>query len=150
MKDTEKTLVFKEDAGFTLLEVIVSLILIAIVGTMLVQITGSRLIGSAKAVRNGVDSVAIRDVMETITADYRKISVEKGDRALTTLQARIDANKGKPDGLYGNYQVITNGFVKILEKNGSFAVVADDTGDNTILRVTVSRGGPSLTALFTR
>ena len=56
--------------GFTLLEVIVTLVVAAILGTILVAFMNSNLVRSADPVVNVGRAYNLEKVMENITADY--------------------------------------------------------------------------------
>jgi len=131
----------KGHQGFTLLEVIITLVIAAIFGSMLIQFTGTSMSRSADAVervRNG--STLVRTV-EEITKDYRSwIQNNPGD-AFVNFKNTVDATYGG-----GNIQVQTD-----------FSDV--DTGmdaDVEILWVTVSEldadseARQSLVTLFTK
>jgi prepilin-type N-terminal cleavage/methylation domain-containing protein len=123
--------------GFTLLEITITIILAAILGTILFQFMGSVLTNSGESVIKVQDGFELSAVMERITADYRELISQDTD-PLGTLKTRIDA------GLYGTYAGTTS-WVTFNGTNED-----DDTsGDHHVLKVTVSIGGQSLTSLFT-
>lgn len=80
--------------GFTLLEVIITLVIAAIFGSMLIQFTGTSMSKSAEMVeqvRNG--SVLVRTV-EQITKDYRNWIKNNPDDSFTNLKNAIDSSYG--------------------------------------------------------
>ncbi len=80
--------------GFTLLEVIITLVIAAIFGSMLIQFTGTSMSRSAdtvERVRNG--STLVRTV-EAITKDYRSWIKSNPDDPLINFKNTIDASYG--------------------------------------------------------
>jgi prepilin-type N-terminal cleavage/methylation domain-containing protein len=132
-----------DQRGFTLLEVIITLVIAAIFGSMLIQFTGTSMSRSAdtvERVRNG--STLVRTV-EEITKDYRKWIKSNPDDPLVNFKNMIDA-----DASYGCGNIAVR------------TVFSDvDSGMDTdieILWVTVSEldedlnARQSLVTLFTR
>ena len=116
--------------GFTLIEVIVGIILAALLGTMIVQYTGTNLQATVKslvATKNNAEAIR---VMEEITRDYRNWLENNPDEALSEFQTDIENN-------YTDIQA------------QMIALRADDPAD-AILRVTVARGDRTLVSLFTK
>lgn len=127
-------------AGFSLLEVIVTLVVAAILAAMLVRLLGSGLLNSAEPLIRTQDLLSIEKVVETITADYKKLMAANSATALSQLKTDIDAgNYGAAFTFSTKYIAFTPGNV---EKPGA-------EGD-TILKVSVSRSNHKLVAIFTR
>lgn len=127
-------------AGFSLLEVIVTLVVAAILAAMLVRLLGSGLLNSAEPLIRTQDLLSIEKVVETITADYKKLMAANSATALSQLKTDIDAgNYGAAFTFSTKYIAFTPGNV---EKPGP-------EGD-TILKVSVSRSNHKLVAIFTR
>lgn len=127
-------------AGFSLLEVIVTLIVAAILAAMLARLLGSGLLNSAEPLIRTQDLLSIEQVVETITADYKKLMAANSATALSQLKTDIDAgNYGAAYTFSTKYIAFTSGNV---EKPGP-------EGD-TILKVSVSRSNHKLVAIFTR
>lgn len=136
----------QSQAGFTLIEIIATLMLVSVVGVVVFQFFGSSFIGSttpATRLRNAFD---LHQAMEEMTEEY--LAMAKSDDAvstaeLVTLQTDIGGDKVYGDGAYA---VVANDFVTFDGGN----VVADTEGNNDILMVTIRRDtGESLTTLFT-
>ncbi|MCW7754473.1 type II secretion system GspH family protein [Desulfobotulus sp. H1] len=126
--------------GFTLIEVIVSLILVSIVGTMLVTFMGTAVTRSADPLLNVQHGHYLNQIMENITADY-KILMTENTEPLTELQNRIDSNQYSVEE--HPYAVIENKRIR-FDKNAE----TEDSGGK-VLKVTLSYRGLTLTALFT-
>jgi len=85
---------YYDQRGFTLLEVIITLVIAAIFGSMLIQFTGTSMSRSAdtvERVRNG--STLVRTV-EEITKDYRNWIKSNPDDPLVNFKNTIDASYG--------------------------------------------------------
>lgn len=144
----------KKNGGFTLIEVIVTLIVASILGTILVSFMGSTLIGSVQPLLSvQQDSNAI-GTMENIITNFNKLNSDDNTNvtsiALPTLKTRIDnGNVIGHTPYYGAYTIVHNDYV-ILNSNGTTAPIADTTGNNRTLRVSITQGSQTLTTLFTK
>ena len=138
----------KSNAGFTLLEVIVSLTIAAILGALLVSVVGTAVTGSAQLPYRLVKVYDMNQVMDNITADYISMLPQMNDDMLNVLKTRIDNNAGN----YGNYTATTSW----VAYSGSGATLSENIGTSGggILKVVIAppSGGSGVThsALFTR
>lgn len=90
----KRTAFHYDQRGFTLLEVIITLVIAAIFGSMLIQFTGTSMSRSAdtvERVRNG--STLVRTI-ESITKDYRSWIQNNPDDPLVNFKNTIDASYG--------------------------------------------------------
>jgi len=137
----------KSEKGMTLLEIIITLIIASFLGTMLVEYMGTSLTRGGEAVIMVQDGLSISGVMEKITADYEDEYLKKS--SLTWDQFKSNIENGNVDSnpvYYGEYTVQTEYI--IFTAGGAEAV--DISGDNLLLKVILSTGNQSLTALFRR
>lgn len=124
-------------AGFTLVEIIMTIMVAAIIGTMLFQVFGTSFIKSTEPVKQVQNAFDLQQAMEKITADYENSN--KSTDALAALKENIQNN------VYGQYTVVSNEFI-VFDAN---TAVADTTGANNLLKVTIKMdSGESLTTLF--
>jgi prepilin-type N-terminal cleavage/methylation domain-containing protein len=142
----------RKDSGFTLIEIIVTLIVASILGTIVATFMGSTLTGSVQPLIRVQQAGTAGKVMENITTDFNKLNSEDYTNgttiALATLKARIDARPATT--LYGaNYVIVHNDYV-VLNSDGTTAPAADGTGNNRTLRVSITQGSQTLTTLFTK
>jgi prepilin-type N-terminal cleavage/methylation domain-containing protein len=140
--------------GFTLIEVIVTLIVASILGTMLVTFMGTTLTGSVQPLLRVQNANIAGQVMENIAADYNKLNsddIGAGTTvALSTLKTNIqNGNVLTNTPYYGGYTIVYNDYV-VLNSNGTTAPIADTTGNNRTLRVSIKQGSQTLTTLFTK
>ena len=140
--------ILKTSDGFTLIEIILLIILSALFGTLLFQFTGTSVTRSGEEVVLVQEGYELTGIMEQMTADYDELI--KTDPDLFSLDdfrtTNIEAgNTEGNDPYYGDYTVNTN---YIIFTNGNEAV--DTLGDNNLLKVTITKGSQSLTALFSK
>ncbi len=120
------------NTGFTLLEVTVSLIVAAILGTLLIQFMGTNLSGSSESVVNAQQGFQLREVMEQITRDYRNWRKNSPGETISDFENDVNADYG------GN--VVT----------GQTEIDPGNDGDIEILEVTITDGNQTLVAFFTK
>jgi type II secretory pathway pseudopilin PulG len=134
-----------DEKGLTLLEIIVSIILASIMGAMLVQFMGTSMIKSAKPLARLQQNLTLNDIMENITADYKKLLMDNST-PIATLKGYIDSgNVVGNTPYYGNYTPTTN---YILFNGGN--ETNDGGGTNRLLKVTLTSGDQSISCLFTK
>ena len=133
------------NAGFTLLEVIMVLIVASILGALLVQFMGTSLIRSGNPVIMVQSEFSLNNVMERMTADYKKLVAEDAS-PLATFKTRVqNGNVSTNNPYYGEYIVAT----KYITFDGNKVENTNSSGDK-VLKVTISDRGQKLVALFTK
>jgi len=140
---------FNCQAGFNLLEIVATLIVAAVLGSMIYAYFASSVTHSTIAITKLKRAFVLHAVMENITADYSALI----ESALTDplidplpdLKANIDSENYSPDPTE-NYSVIQNKFIK-FDSSGN--EIDDTSGQNDLLKVTIKNDGGTLTALFT-
>jgi len=143
-------------AGFTLIEVIVSLVVAAILGTMLVIFMGAKVTGSANPVILMQNGTYLNSIMENMNADYKyqmTTAASGGSSASSGLAGFISnvGSEGSTQTYYStdtahSYTVVNNHRISFTTSS-PYTEVAD-TGSN-ILKVTISYNNLTATALFT-
>jgi prepilin-type N-terminal cleavage/methylation domain-containing protein len=126
------------DKGFSLIEVIVTLILISLLGIMLVSFYQTQIAPSTTPVIMRQQGFTLDGILEKINADYQQLLVSDPN-PLAALQTNINAYD------YGTYTAATE-------------FIAFDASDNEIscavacriLKVTITIGDQSLTTIFTQ
>ena len=137
------TLQKNREGGFTLIEVIITIVIVAILGTIFVTFMGTGVVGSSTPVININSSLSLRKVMENMTADYRNTVFSKAD--LITLRTNIGAEGTSPVNNYGSYTVDRNRFILFDGTNTE----ANDAVNLNLLKVTIKNSlGEMLTVLF--
>ncbi|MEJ2155584.1 MAG: type II secretion system protein [Desulfobacteraceae bacterium] len=148
--------------GFTLVEVIVTIIISAILAVLLMQIMKGHSWRSRWPMIKLEQGFALREVMEKISADHRRLIISD-PTPLVTLQNRI-ANGGNPPNGYWSGQTysaklsVDDNYCLDLNPDSAPSpgeqniqqICDHQPGQDLILKVTISYEGQSLTTLFTR
>jgi len=142
----------KTEKGFTLIEVIVTLVVAAILGAFLVSFMGTALTKSGEPVARAKQLYELQQVMENIKATY--LSMADATDALTRLNAFITTSPTNSD-----YTIVTksinfsqDGGGNYTENNGVCPNLGS-SGSNCALKVTISSSvaqGLSVTDVFTQ
>lgn len=128
--------------GFTLIEVIVTILIVAVVGAMMYSVLGTSMTGSSLPVVRLQTSLALQRTMENMMADFRKNFA--GDVA--GLKNAIGTEGANQNNAYGQYDVVHNRFIKFTGQSED-AWASGDPQD--ILKVTIKNGNnETLTAIF--
>lgn len=96
-------------SGFSLIEVIITIVVVAIVGTMLFTYFGTSITRSSDPIFRLNAATRLNAVLERISADYDH-SISPGG-SLTSFQNDIGAENSDQDNGYGRYRVIHNRFI---------------------------------------
>ncbi|HOI74723.1 MAG TPA: type II secretion system protein [Syntrophales bacterium] len=135
---------FHGEDGFSLVELIVTLVIAAILGTLLVVYMGTGITKSGIPVIWVKQEFTVFKVMERVTADYQA-ALKTTPFNLATFASQIDTAT-KVNARYGS-DIDSSTVV-------STAFPADggtETGtDPNIIKVTLRKGDQSVTALFTQ
>jgi len=129
------TFTHRNERGFTFIEIIVTLIIAAILGVMLIQFMGSSVSGSAKTVDNIKKGFGLNQKIEEITRDYRNWLETSPDDSIAVFETAVNTNYA---------DIIVSGETKLIEVNPG------NDGDVKILQVTITDGTQTLMALFTK
>jgi competence protein ComGC len=127
-------------AGYTLVEVIATIVVTAILGVIFIQFMGTAISRSADPVERVRGEAAAEAVMEQIVADYVLKMNQDFSTALGLMRNDIVVNK-----LYGNN--VSAAYI-VFDTSGNEG--PDTTGDNRTLKVTVNAAGNDLTTLLTQ
>lgn len=134
--------------GFTLLEFIVTLVLIAIVGAMVASFMGTQVTQSGRSVTWMKDEFELSDVMEKILADYRE-DLNDGTLDLVAFVGDRDT-AGKVNALYGSniddVQVAATNFQLDPSPSTDYT---ESGADSAIQKVTLTRGDQTLITILT-
>ena len=131
--------------GFSLIEIIVALIIASLFGTIFIQYMGSSLTKSSEPIVMVQEGFSLNQVMENITADYKKLLVVDSNPLAAFKNNVENGNDSDNDPYYGEYAVTTD---YIIFNSG--VEETDTSGNNLVLRVMISSNNQSLTALFTK
>ncbi len=127
----------KNDKGFTLIEIIVTLTLVAVVAAMVLPYLYTTLSQSSTPMWRLRDTLTLKQVMENITQDYHATTLD-------AVQTNIGTEGTSQNNNYGIYRVMNNRFVQ-------FSSNTETAGGTNLLKVTIANAaGEQLTTLFYR
>ena len=145
--------IINHPGGFTLLEILVTIIISAIIATLLAQFIGGHSWRSFSPLQAFGRSMALQETMSDISSDFRQLLIAE-TTPLVTLQENI------ADGDYWSGEVYENDmqattYCLNFNPSGSRSWQEGDknstcAADHTILKVTLAYDTQTLTALFTR
>jgi prepilin-type N-terminal cleavage/methylation domain-containing protein len=148
--------------GFTLIEVVVTIIVSSILAVLLMQVMKGHSYRSYWPLIKTSQDLALRRIMENITADYRGLLISDL-QPLVTLQNRINAGGNPPNGYWSgqtyaaSIQIVQNSCLDDIHRDDILPAGEIRVGnsnckhpDDTLLKVTLAYDGEALTALFSR
>ena len=138
------------DRGLTILEIIVTIVVAAILGTVLVQVMSTSLTRSSVPITLLQNTYSISQIIEEMTADYEELyeNVNEKEYDISTLKTYIEnGNVSSNTPFYGPYSL---DYIDYIEFDASYNEIADTSGDDRSLKVTVTSNNQSLTVLFTK
>lgn len=138
--DTQKGSRRGSSAGFTLVEVIATIVVTAILGVIFVNFMGVAVSRSANPVDNVQGEAAAEAALERIIGDYVLKMNQDFSTALGLMRDDIVVNK-----LYGSN--VSAAYI-VFDTSGNEG--PDTTGENRTLKVTVNAAGNDLTTLLTQ
>jgi prepilin-type N-terminal cleavage/methylation domain-containing protein len=139
----------ESEAGFSLIEVIVAIVLGAIIGVIFLTYLGTQLIQSSDPINIIRHEVAAEKWMERIVSDYvEEMNGANYTTALTTIFTR-DYHDIDTVGIYNmpDSVTLTRTYVIYDAMGNEVAVTGGGTSNN--LKVTVHAGGYGLTCILT-
>jgi prepilin-type N-terminal cleavage/methylation domain-containing protein len=136
--------------GLTILEIIVTIVIAAILGTVLVQVMSTSLTRSSVPITRLQNTYSINQIIEEMTADYEELyeNVNEKEYDISTLKTYIEnGNVSSNTPYYGPYSLDEIDYIRF---DASDIQELDPSGDNNILKVSISSNNQSLTVLFTK
>jgi len=132
----------QKTAGFTLIEVIITLVVVAIVGTMLYTTLGTPVSQSSAPISRLQKSFALHQIIENFVTVYEKYYA--GD--LDALKAAIGTEGATMNNAYGQYTVVENRYIKFVSDVEQQALATDT---HNLLKVTIKNSNnETLTYIF--
>ena len=129
------------ESGFTLIEVIATIIVMGILAAFFIHFMGTALNDSWQSLEQVADEARAEGLMERIIAEYVERINANPDNALATILSRESSYESDPDyGLPVSMQYI------IFDTNGDEQ--PDTAGENRNLKVTVEPPGFNLTTVL--
>lgn len=138
--------VLNNKQGFTLLEVIITFIVAAILGTIFLQVMGTSMQQSYVPVSMVQNGFSVNEIMEKMNADYRNRLFTSTSNPLADFKSDVEnGNVVANTPYFGDYTYQTQ-YIKFSGGNE----VADASADPRILKITITHGGQRLSAIFTK
>ena len=128
-----------DQRGFTLIEVIVTIMATAILGVIFINFMGTAMSKSVRSVEMVQGEASAEAVLESIIADYVLKMNQNEAAALELLRADINENKIHGNNVAATYIIFSNGNI---EDKGNV--------ETRTLKVTVAASGNDLVTLLTR
>ena len=134
---------YNSENGFTLIEVIATIVVMGILAAFFIHFMGTALNDSWQSLEQVADEARAEGLMERIIAEYVERINASPDNALATILSRESSYESDPDyGLPVSMQYI------IFDTNGDEQ--PDTAGENRNLKVTVEPPGFNLTTILTQ
>lgn len=140
--------IIKKRDGFTLIEVIVSIVVASILGAMLVAFLGAGVVNSANPVMLARQGSYLNEIMENMAADYKYLQVANpGPAGLEAFRLKV---KSTSPLHYGSGYTTTAEYVSIPSGSANVTATSDTYHSSAAnnLQVTVTYQGLTATALF--
>ena len=131
--------------GFTLLEVIITLVVAAILGTILIQFMGTSLKRSTEPVVMVQEGFSLSEVLEKMTAHYKYLLATDSNPLAHFKEDIENGNMTQNTPYFGDYS-IQAAYITFSGGNET----TDTASENKILKVIIDNGDQSLAALFTK
>jgi len=146
----KKSSLLTKNQGFTLLEVVITLIVGSILGAILVQFMGTSMKNSFEPVIMVQDGCGVYEIMEKLNSDYKMRLMTSTDNPLDDFKTDVENGWNIANTPYfGSYTVVTKYITFNIVSNVEEGA-PDPAPDPDVLKVTITHGGQSLTALFTK
>lgn len=139
------------DRGFTLLEILVTIIISSILAVILAQVISGQTWRSYEPLNTINENLALRAVMDNIASDHRRL-LRTDPFPLITLQGNIDDGQYWHDSISGGLQIsAATGCITFNVDGEESASNTLCSQSDTVLKVTLGVQGTqhSQTALFT-
>ena len=134
---SRKAIIFSHK-GFTLIEIIATIMMAGILSAIFIQFMGTALMRSGDSVNVVRDEASIEGLMEEIISDYLKeINNNSPENALSTIKAKAEAED------YGSD--VTMEYIQ-FDGDGN----EQPSGSSNYLKVTIQAKGHKLTAVLTK
>ncbi|MBT8356170.1 MAG: prepilin-type N-terminal cleavage/methylation domain-containing protein [Deltaproteobacteria bacterium] len=142
-----KPSLLNKNQGFTLLEVVITLIVGSILGAILVQFMGTSMQKSFEPVVMVQNNYGVYEIMERMNAHYKMRLLTSTVNPLDDFKTDVEAGWNIASTPYfGEYTVVTK-YIRFV--SGIEHPLPDPAPTPRVLKVTITHGGQSLSALFT-
>ncbi|SHK00607.1 prepilin-type N-terminal cleavage/methylation domain-containing protein [Desulfatibacillum alkenivorans DSM 16219] len=144
-----KCLIFKNSSGFSLLEIIVTLTVAAVLATVLIAFTGTAVQRAGEPAARLSDIYGLQQVMENITGYY--VDVAHGEDALSRLYNAIESEDTDPSTGFGAYKSSKSWvYYNASREEVTSSAQTSDTMLKIVLEPVAGESTIKLTAFFVR
>jgi prepilin-type N-terminal cleavage/methylation domain-containing protein len=123
-------------SGFTLVEVIITLLVAVILGSIMMQYLGSAVTRSSTPMKRLVVDTALQTTADSIIGAFRQ-TAPSDSGAWTDFQKTIGAAGTEQNNGYGEYRVLFNDFIQ-FDAAGNEAADVYGTAPENILKVVIA------------
>ena len=135
--------------GFTLVEVIITLLVAVILGAIMMQYSGSALTQSSTPIKRLKINTALQAVADQIIGAFRQAAPSDG-AAWSIFQSGIGAAGTDQNNAYGEYRVLFNDFIQFDAAGNEIADVYGTAPEDTLKVVIAGPNDDPLTFLLVR
>ena len=135
----------KSQSGFTILEIVITLIVASILGAIFLEFMGTSVQKSYVPVQNARKTLEINEILELMNADYRKL-IRESSTPLEEFRTKVES-LAYAGGDY-TFETTYVAFNDVIDS--STVQDADENAEQRVLKVKITHGGRSITTLFTR
>jgi prepilin-type N-terminal cleavage/methylation domain-containing protein len=133
--------------GFTILEVVVTLIVASILGAILMEFMGTNVQKSYEPVYMAQYTLGVNEIIEKMNSDYKRQLLISPTPLQDFRNDVVNGNVTSNDPYFGDYSVTTSW---IRFNPTTFVEEADPSPDPKVLKVVVTYNNRAVTALFTK
>lgn len=134
--------------GFTLIEVIITIVIIGIAATVSLTYFGTALTESGSFRGRITQTQSVENVMEQITCDYIQAVNNDTNQSYQTVLTTLQGNDYSQPAVNGALPVVVT--MERVRFSGANLVAAGGNDSDILLRVTVASGGVELVNLLSR
>jgi prepilin-type N-terminal cleavage/methylation domain-containing protein len=135
--------------GFTLVEVIITLLVAVILGAIMMQYSGSALTQSSTPIKRLKINTALQAVADQIIGAFRQTAPSDG-AAWSIFQSGIGAAGTDQNNAYGEYRVLFNDFIQFDAAGNEIADVYGTAPEDTLKVIIAGPNDDPLTFLLVR
>lgn len=136
-------------AGFTLVEIIITLLVAVILGAIMMQYSGSALTQSSTPLKRLKINTALQAVADQIIGAFRQ-AAPSDSAAWSVFQSSIGAAGTDQNNAYGEYRVLFNDFVQFDAAGNEITDVYGTAPEDTLKVVIAGSNDDPLTFLLVR
>jgi len=133
-----------DSKGFTLIEIIATILLVAVMGALLFQYFGESFLRSNRPMERLNQTLKLQQVIENINEDYER-SAKTEAYIDNILRINIGNEGSDQDNPFGKYKVVDNHFIKFVTELETPITAGDP---KNILKVTLENEMNSAMTIF--